>query len=234
LGGNVAGCSDCKGGLAMGGVGWLGVGYQLGMGLGFTVDVGYAWLRQNVKDRASTLTPLVVGASPPENGTSDDELTLKGVTLGGSFFFHGGKKITWLARVGGGVWLASVTDRRSGRFTTTLSVQPDGTPGAPATYSVDPTEQVADARYAYVSPELRVGTFLGNHLELSASVGAFIGFALGVPHWSPNDSRIVSGTCRDAPGAHCVTDGLVVYDAASLTGRNIVLVVPGIALRYEL
>src|SRR5439155_17066256 len=125
------------------------------------------------------------------------------------------------------------TDRRGGTFTTALSVQPDGTPGAPASYALDRAEQTSDARYAFVAPELRVGTLFGSHVEISAGVEAFAAFALTQPRWDSGSTRVITGNCRPDVAPGCVSDGLATYDSGTLTAKALVLVSPGVALRYE-
>jgi hypothetical protein len=234
FGGDVTDCGSCSAGLVFGGRARASLGYELGLGLGFALDAGYAWARQSVTDRPTTLSPLPVGSSPPENGTSDHELTARGATLGGAVFFHRGTKVRWTLRAGGGIWLASVNDRRSGSFTTSVSARPDGTTGAPTPYSTDTLEQSQGAQYAYAAPEARIGLPLGKSAELSFGVEAFLAFALKQPTWNSVSSRVVTGTCRTDASGGCVTDGLAVFDDSKLTSSTIFLLVPGIALRYEL
>jgi tetratricopeptide (TPR) repeat protein len=233
-GGDVAGCSGCSAGLVYGGRARASLAFELGIGLGFSADAGYLWTRQGVDGRATQLSPLPAGSSPAENGTTTHELTGRGATLGGSLFFHRGTKLKWTARVGGGIWLASLTDRRSGEFTTTVSARPDGTIGQPAPYRTDDVEQSQSGQYAFVSPEVRIGLPVFKGAEVSFGIETLLAFALSQPKWDPLGSRVLTGTCRTQASNDCVTDGLAVFDASSLTASTIFLLVPGIALRYEL
>jgi hypothetical protein len=234
FGGDVTGGDGASSGLVVGALGRASLGYELGVGLGFSVDAGYAWTRQNVSDRNTTLSPLPVGSSPNELGKSAHELTARGPVLGAGLFFHRGDTFRWTLRLGGGLWLASVADRRGGVFTTSVSARPDGSQGNPAAYNLDVVEQTADAQYAYVAPEARIGLPLGKHAEVALGVEGFVALALSQPAWDPLGTRVVTGTCRANAGNDCVTDGLAVFDDGKLTGKTFVLIVPGISFRYEL
>jgi hypothetical protein len=234
FGGDVTGGDGASSGLVFGGLGRASLGYELGLGLGFSVDAGYAWTRQNVSDRNTTLSPLPVGSSPNELGKSAHEITARGPVLGGGVFFHRGSSLRYTLRIGGGIWLASVADRRGGVFTTSVSARPDGTQGNPAAYNLDVVEQNADGQYAYVAPEARVGLPIGKHAEVALGVEGFVAFALSQPAWAPLGSRVVTGTCRGNAGNDCVTDGLAVFDDGKLTGKTFILIVPGLSFRYEL
>lgn len=234
FGGGVADCGGCDKGLLFGGLGRASLGYELGVGLGFTVDLGYAYARQTITGRTTTLRPLPVGSSPAEQGQADDHLVAQGATLGARIFFHRGSRLRWTLGVGGGLWLATVSDRRSGRFTTTVSVRPNGTPGQPATYDLPEVEQSSGAQFAYIAPELRVGLALAKHTELSLGVEAWAALALKAPRWDPLGSRVVTGTCRSGASSECVTDGLGVFDNDKLTGAAFFFLVPGVAIRHEL
>src|SRR5262249_42785528 len=146
----------------------------------------------------STLSPLPIGTSSNEQGTTDHRLTAAGPALGAAFFFHRGSSLRWTVRLGGGLWLAAVNDRRSGTFTTSISVRPDGTKGPATAYALDPVAQSADARYLYVAPEARVGIPIGKHAEIAFGIEGFVALAFSQPTWAPFDSRVPTGTCRTA------------------------------------
>jgi hypothetical protein len=202
-------------------------------GIQVFVDGGYTSVRQRIFTRADTLSPLTLGAAAPESGTTDDQVTVNGPMLGVSGALRWGARIRWLVRLGSGVWLATARDVRAGRFTTSVSARPDGSIGSPATYAIGGAEQSQAARYLYVEPEVRMGAFVTKRLEISGSLQAFTAFALTQPTWQALATRVSAGTCQTPPKPGCVTDGVAVYDASSMTGRAFVFVTPGLAASYE-
>src|SRR5262249_47026960 len=142
LAGDIAAtCSGSCSKLALGGLAVLRGGYELGMGIGFSVDAGYLGLKETLAGRAATLTPR--GLSP-DAGTVDDALTLQAFVGGASAFLHTAGSWPVLFRLGGGVALGGVSDTRSGAFTTTLQTAP------PTAYDVGPLRESQRLVYAYV------------------------------------------------------------------------------------
>jgi hypothetical protein len=225
---------DLGSGLAVGPLGQLEVGYQLGSGLGFAIDVGYTRMTRSTSGRADGVTPLPVGTIPQEPGTSNDDLRLQGPLAGLAASFHRGTTLAWLARLGAGAWIATVRDTRSGSYTTTRSVHPDGTTGSPTLYDVDGVQESLDATYLYLAPEVRLGWRIGDHLELSAGVEVLVMLALSQPKWQSSSQQLVTGTCKTTPPApDCVTDGFGVYDASALTSKTVLVFAPGLGVRWE-
>jgi hypothetical protein len=236
LGGDLsAGCSGgCSSGVAAGVLGELRAGYELSSGLGFSIDGGYAWVRQSIKGRADALEPLPLGSIPSDPGTSNDTLGVGGPIVTASASVHRGTRFTWLARVAIGGWFGSVSDTRSGSYTTVLSVHPlSHTTGSPATYAVGPLGENVGAIYGVLVPELRVGWRLGK-AELGAGVQALFALPFSTPRWQPNGEQVLTGNCGATPTATCVSDGLAVYGGSSLTGSVVVLIAPGLSVTYSL
>lgn len=208
LGGDVAGaCSgDCSRSLGVGTVALARLGYELGSGLGFGIDVGYALISQSVTDRATTIKPLGLEAQP---GTADDELLLSGMVVGAQAAYHGDGKVRLTAGLGVGALLGTLRDERSGTFTDRA--------GDP--YSVELTSSPS-ARYLYVHPEVRVGIPLGDRFELHAGASAFVLVALTQPTWDESESVDV-------------TDGRAEFAAEALTGKTVFALTPGIGARYS-
>jgi hypothetical protein len=221
------------GGLALGPMGQLQIGYQLGSGFGIGVEVGYARLGQKSSGRTDTLTPQPVGSIPPEQGTTDDDVRLHGLLAGLSAGIHRGKTVTWLARLGAGAWLATATDTRSGHYTTVKSVKPDGTTGAPTAFDVAPIDASFDAKYIYIAPEARIGYRLGDHFELTAGVQLMVLVALTQPSWQPATKQVLTGTCGTPPTPDCVTDGVATWGNTAFTSKTAFVAAPGLGARLE-
>jgi hypothetical protein len=235
LGGDLnAGCTgDCSRSFALGVMGELRAGYELGSGLGFSLDGGYAWARQGVSHRPDALSPLPLGSTQNDPGTSDDSVRLRGPLLTASASVHKGSKITWLGRLGIGAWFANVQDTRYGSYTTVLSAHPDHTLGAPATYAVGPLVEDASVLYGVIIPELRVGTHVGP-FEVGAGIQVMIGLPFSTPRWQAGSAQVITGNCGSSPTPSCVSDGLAQYGSTSMTGGIVVLVAPGVTLTYSL
>ena len=237
LGGDLAGaCSGaCSSGLAVGAIGQLRAGYELSSGLGFAIGGGYALVQQSLAGRTDALQPLPIGSLASDPGTSNDKLAVQGPVLTASASVHRGSRITWLARVAIGAWFATVSDTRSGSYTTVLSAHPDHTLGSPVTYAVGPLAESAGSTYGVLVPELRVGWHLGK-VELGAGVQALLALPFSTPRWQSQSSQeqVLTGNCGGAPTATCVSDGLAVYGGASLTGNVVVLIAPGLSVTYSL
>jgi hypothetical protein len=219
VGGDVMGsCSaTCNKGLGLGGLLIARGGYELGSGIGFTLDLGYAIVHESVAGRTATLTPVGL---QPDVGTADDDLLLHGLVAGASASAHFFQTWPLLVRLGGGVLLGNIRDRRSGKFTTTPSPRiPTREP-----YDVGPIEETARVSYAHVSPELRLGRRLGAHGELALSLQAMVLFALTQPRWQ--DEHPVLAGC--GPSA---CEGEAKFGDEALSGKVIVLLSPGIEAR---
>jgi hypothetical protein len=235
LGGDLAGaCSGgCSPGFAFGGLGELRAGYELSSGLGFSIDGGYALVQQTLSNRTDSLQPLPVGSTPPDPGITKDKVLVQGPIVTLSASVHRGDRVKWLARVAVGGWFGTVSDTRSGTYTTVLSAHPDHTQGPPTSYSVGPLSESFGAIYGVLAPEIRIAWPLGK-FELSAGIQALIALPFSIPRWQPNSGQALTGNCGTTPTPTCVSDGLAVYGSSSLTGSVVVLVAPGLSVTYSL
>jgi hypothetical protein len=235
LGGDIAGACKgaCSSGVAAGVMGELRAGYELSSGLGFSIDGGYAWVQQKVTHRTDALQPLPVGSLEPDPGTSNDTLGVQGPIVTASASVHRGSQLTWLARVGIGAWFTTVSDARTGTYTTVLSAHPDHTLGSPAAYSVGPLTESSGTPYGVLVPELRVGWRIGK-AEIGAGVRALFALPFSTPRWQSSQQQVLTGNCGATPTPTCVSDGLAVYGTSVLTGSVVVLIAPGISVTYSL
>jgi hypothetical protein len=76
FGGDVGGCSECSKSPVFGGVARASLGFELGVGLGFTVDGGYAWTRQHIEDLSMGLR-----AYPALHVSAQDDQRRAGIRL---------------------------------------------------------------------------------------------------------------------------------------------------------
>jgi hypothetical protein len=214
LGGDIAGCSSpCSSGLPLGGKGVLHAGYQLGSGLGFSIDGGYLALFSSVSDRAAQFFPK---SRPINNGTAADTLRLSGLTLGASAFYHRGETWPLTVRLGIGAFLGSVRDARSGPFVNSLG----------AAYNINATENDS-ATYLYATPEVRIGRRFGDHFELNVGLELMVMTALGQPKWKDTNQ------INSSSDPHVAGDGIGTFGAQALAGSFVFIVAPGIGARYE-
>jgi hypothetical protein len=235
LGGDLSsGCSaGCSSGFALGVLGELRAGYELSSGLGFSIDGGYAWVQQTISGRPDALQPLPLGSAASDPGTSTDKLTVQGPLVTASASYHRGERFTWLARVAVGAWFSTVSDTRTGSYTTVRSEHPDHTLGAPVTYSVGPLTQSAGTIFGVLVPEFRVGWQLGK-AELGAGLKTMLALPLSSPQWQAGGAQTLTGNCGANPVPTCVSDGLAQYGQTGLTGSVVVLVGPVISVDYSL
>jgi hypothetical protein len=209
LGGEIN--TSCTGACAkkpgFGGLAWGRVGYQLGSGLGFSLDAGYLAVTQAIRNRAASIQAKGLPASA---GNANDTLSLSGLLLGAEATFHRGAKVPLTFGLGAGALIGTLNDRRTGDFPTRAG------PSFHADVASAPT-----ARYLYLDPKARVGIKLGTHFELNAGVDALILVALTQPRW---DANVL------VPAA---SDGVAYFPNDVLAGKTVVVLGPGLGARYE-
>src|SRR5262249_47401583 len=154
-------------------------GYQFASGLGFSLDAGYVGASESAHERSSTLVELPDGLRQAPGHASDD-LGLRALMFGASAAFHRGSSFVWMARLGGGVLVGSVSDVRTGRF-----VFNNGAP-----FDVGPYREVASMSSAYVLPEVRAGWRFANHIELTVGILGTLLIALNVPTWQDKNEVV--------------------------------------------
>jgi hypothetical protein len=210
LGGDIlAGCTGaCSRGFGVGGYGVFRGGYELGGGFGFGVAAGYLLARQSTTGRATELKPTGLAANP---GTAADRLTLRGFMAGAFAGLSLGERAPLHLRLGAGALIASVGDSRRGSFKT----------GDGSSYDVGPIGVSPSATFFYVDPEIRVGLRLSSHVELSVGVEGLILVGLSRPTWDASRSIFAAA------------DGAGTFAAERLTGSIVVLVSPGVGIRYD-
>jgi hypothetical protein len=212
LGGDVAGaCSaPCTATFAGGEAVALGVGWQAPNGLGVGLTAGTARLVQETTARSGELAPV---GKPPSPGKIDDRLVLHGVTLGlaGSYRLAAHRLVPITFRLSAGALLGELVDTRAGTFRSSK-----GTAYDPGVVVDSPA-----ARYVHVTPEIRAGVRLTDHLTLEGGMQAMVLVAATRPAWT-ND--------RALPAAE---DGLARYAGEALTAKVVVVLEPGAAMRWD-
>lgn len=226
LGGDAAkACAGaCDSSVGLGFLTMFHAGYELGIGLGFSLHGGYLRVSDSVTGAPNALKPLPRGTLRAD-GTTTDDRTLSGAVLGASIAYHRGDRWPGLVRLGGGVVLGSLRDRRSGRFASV----PETTGGTSIAYDYGPATEDASARFADALAEVRLGRRIG-HFELGASLTVLLLFSLSQPKWE-NSQPVLGGRC---PGAFPTCLGFVGFDEQALTATTLLLVSPGISVRYDL
>ncbi|MEZ4299849.1 MAG: PEGA domain-containing protein [Polyangiaceae bacterium] len=215
LGGDLAdGCkSPCASSLGLGFLALGRGGYRFSSGFMLSVDAGYLLIRQSLDSRATVVRPQGLPANP---GVADDALTLQGALVGASAGIRLGSSFPLTFRLGAGVLLGSLTDRRTGDFTTVARPEKPETP-----YSVDVRESLSVTTLS-LSPEARIGMRLGERFELSLGAQALVLIAFSPPAWLPSDGAVLAAT-----------DGEGRFASETLMSKVVVVVVPGLGARYE-
>lgn len=219
FGGDLSGGSRS---LAVGGLAVLHGGYQLSSGIGFAVDLGTTVMRQSISDRAGTLKPRGLEAN---DGTISDDLVLVALLAGVSASLHRGTTWPLLLRLGGGILLGNMSDSRSGTFTTATRVDALGNP---VPYEVGSISESSRMTYAYVAPTVRLGYRVSERVELGVAAQALLLFSLQQPTWT-DEQFVLAGACGPAADA---CEGEAEFGEQTLAGKAIVLLAPGIELRF--
>lgn len=209
--------ASCKGDCsASPGMGFLAVGrggYRFPSGFMLGIDAGYLLLSQSLSNRATTVTPKGLAANP---GAADDAFRLQGAVVGAFAGIRIGDRFPLTFRLGAGVLLGTVSDRRTGTFTTVARAN---VPAAKYDVSVGETPSL---NALSLTPEARLGFKVGDHLELSVGAEAMVLIAFSQPAWDPDKGKVLAAT-----------DGEGRFGAETLTGKVMVAVVPGLGARYE-
>jgi hypothetical protein len=207
---NAACTGGCSKPLPLGLAATFTAGYELRSGIGVALDGGYLFFSQTLTGRPSVLRPVGKADNP---GTSDDEIMVRGVTLGAAVFLHKGTKVPFTARLGAGALLATVSDRRTGQFNPNDPTQ---------AYSVGPLREAPSVSYFYLAPEVRLGLRFGGHFEAFAGVRALVLVGLQEARWK-NATQFVAGA----------NQGLAKLEDQSIVGQTSVVLAPGLGLRAD-
>lgn len=203
---------------AIGGAASARAGYRLGLGLGASVDLGFLGAASPSSSRDTETRPYGLPAHP---GRAEDRLVLSGPMLGASASYVVGARRPIVARLGAGVLLGTVADRRSGTFTT---------PGG-ARYDLPGVEQSPSTTAMYVDPEVRMAfpLFRGGTFEVGARALVVVPLG-GPPRWS-DATELSLGACPSPDRNVC--SGRGVYASQELTSSLFVYFGPSAALRFE-
>ncbi|AUX45005.1 uncharacterized protein SOCE26_064840 [Sorangium cellulosum] len=215
LGGGAAGqCgAACSLALGAGGLGVVHAGYELWSGLGFGVTTGYLQVQQAVTARSTSLQ--IQDPLPESTGTADDALALRGFLAGGWAGLSLGDRLRLSMRLGAGALFAAVSDERSGTFTSSSSVQ----------FHVDRTTAQGSASFFFMTPEVRAGLRLDDHLDVTVGLAAAVLIRLTTPVWT-NAPGGVYGRIDDNRGYFGA------FEEDPLVGEVTVALAPGVGARY--
>jgi hypothetical protein len=200
--------SDCTRSLGLGASAQIFAAYELGSGLQFGLTAGYLGIGQSATDREATLVPHSLEARP---GTATDDISVRGFVGGATLGYHVGERFPVLFRLGVGGFLGSVRDDREGSFMTRSNTE----------FDAFPVTTIASMRYVFIAPEARVGVRFAKHFEASAGMRALLLITPSQPRW---DNEIELDAASDGAGT---------YPADSLTGSFMVVLSPGLSIRYD-
>jgi hypothetical protein len=223
FGGDVAGACgvECSAGIGVGTYSVLRGGYQRSSGLAFGVAIGALSATQKTSARSTSLNvvgdPAPGATAPSTNATNratiDDALTLRGLVLGAWVGYALDAGLPIQLRLGAGGVFGSLSDARRGSFT----ARSDGLP-----HRLRSVVEIQPARFVVVTPEVRVGWPLGEHVELSAGIAIPLLFAVPQPRWS------------EADGIHAGPDGYGWFNADALMSKVLISVAPTVGARFDL
>ncbi len=215
-----AGCSK---GLALGTLGQIRVGYQLGSGLGFAIDAGFLYLRQRSTGRTSRLDGVGISA---QEGTADDTMFLRGPTIGGSVSVQKGSTFVVMGRLGAGAYIGAWKDTRNGRYQNgNFQYAIPTTPGTVASAS-----GVAVA--PYINPELGGGYRFNKTWIVDLGLQALLVFGMQTARWPSADEQYrYSIACDRNQGLNC--PGQVSMRHESLFASTIFALIPFVGARAE-
>ncbi|AUX38569.1 uncharacterized protein SOCE836_108160 [Sorangium cellulosum] len=207
-------CSgSCSLGVGAGGLGAVHAGYELWSGFGFGVTTGYLQVHQTVAARRMSLE--IQDPLPDSSGEADDALALRGFLAGGWAGLSLGDRHRFSVRLGAGALLGTVRDERTGTFTSSSGME----------FHLDPTVAQDPARFFVMTPEVRGGLRLGDHLEVTAGLAAAVLVRLNEPVWT-NPPEGAYG--RIDPGRGYFAR----FEQESLAGTVMVVIAPKIGMRY--
>lgn len=221
FGGDLAdACGDgCRSSIPLGTSITARAGYRLGMGLGFSADIGFFHAAQRREGVTSTALPYGLPAHP---GRTNDALSLTGPTFGGSLGYVTGERFPVLIRLGAGVLVGTASDTRDGTFST-----PSGD-----AYALPERSLGAVKASLYVEPEVRLGYRVTRKVTVEAGVRGFVLAFLGdVPRWG-DQKELSLGRCPNADPNVCAGRGT--YAPMDLFSNVLFLFGPTLAVRMEL
>ncbi|WP_437570634.1 kelch repeat-containing protein [Sorangium sp. So ce542] len=203
----------CSMGVGAGGLGALHAGYELWSGFGFGVMTGYLQVHQTVAARRMSLQ--IQDSLPDSSGAADDALVLRGFLAGGWAGLSLGDRHRFSLRLGAGALLGTVRDERTGTFTSASAME----------FQLDPTVAQDPARFFVMTPEVRGGLRLGEHLEVTAGLAAAVLVRLKEPVWT--------NPPEGAYGRIDLDSGYFArFEQESLAGTVMVVIAPKIGMRY--
>ncbi len=207
----VGGCAgSCSAPPGLGAYAALRTGYELSGGFGAGLTLGYLFDAETSRGRTAQLFPV---GSSPDAGTLSDTVALHRGGLGGAWIgLTVGDRFPLHLRLGGGVAFATVTDTRSGTFTSASGGPP---------FAVGPVTSSNLTFFGYAAPDIRAGIRLGKHFEIGAGAEALFLFPLSRPAWDPTHP------------VNAGPDGIGTFPSEQLLSRMLFAIAPGLTLRYD-
>lgn len=179
-------------------------------------ELSYLHLPEYTPDRPDTVSVVGRGVA---NGVSHDSLRWHSAGMGALFGVRlGPEKIPVTLRLGAGVLVGSMSDRRNGHFDAGSGIE-----------LAQAARVQSAALFFYLAPEVRVGYKINDHLSAGIGVRGTFAIDLTVPRWDARKPTVLERS------------GLAYWDAGAgrgsagerLTGPLKVLVDPSLYVRYD-
>jgi hypothetical protein len=211
FGGDVTGAceGDCSQSIGIGVQAQLGLGVEFSSGFGVGIMGGFLTASQEVQGRKTVVYPVGLGR---REGTADDSLRLRGPFVGAMGWYTYGEEYPLVFRLAAGPLFAWVRDERTGGFRLDSG----------GSYQAGPVSVEPYATYLHIDPEVRAGIQVVDGLVLSAGVQAMVLIALTRAQW--DSSKEIDAAI----------DGIGAFENEGLTGPALVVITPGIGLRYDI
>lgn len=209
LGGQAeAGCGDrCSAAPLLGMTVQARVGYRFLSGFGAGLSLGVVRSGSSVEGASIRVRDDSTSGRPLEDATSNVDSAFYGVMGAVEASYRQGDQWPWLARLGLGVFVGEVDQRRAGSLS--------------ETESFSAVRAQIPARYALAAPELRIGPKLGDSLHLTFGVRALFMVALEQPKF-PEATRSQTST------------RLISFDEGAVAGRFVWAITPTLGVDYTL
>lgn len=214
------GCSGpCREGTPIGARATLRLGYQLGIGVGAALDLGYVRLSQTVSERSTFA--IVQPSGPTHPGSAEDHFELSLFSVGASVFYHWGAPLAFEARLGGGASVGSFSDRRHAKLAwADESASPPELPPSGAVDYEAVREQEYRAPALYLAGEFRAGYALSDRFELGLGLELLVLSATRAGAWDGAGSAFLT-SCPPDRTTICTRSSLAEFASEKVQARTV-------------
>lgn len=208
---------NCSSSLLIGPKGALRAGFTIDKRFELGSELTFLHLPEHIEQRADSVS--VVGRTAPANGISNDVVKWNSIGMGAVGGVRlGPEKTPITVRLGAGIMVGSVSDRRNGTF--------DAGSGGELAQA---TRTVQAATHFYLAPEVRAGYVFTEHVSAGIGVRGTFAFDLSAPRWDTRRPTVLERS------------GLAYWDGGAGSGRAgermiggvRVLLDPSVYVRYD-